>query len=50
MPALLHENIRFLINIGIKNGIHIDIHQVLEVLFIAARHRINRLIGIRHGI
>ena len=40
MPALLLEDFLMLINIRIKNRIHINMHQILKVLIIAACYRI----------
>ena len=50
VPALLAENFLFLINVGIKNGVHIHVYQILKILVIAARHRVNRLIRIGHCV
>ena len=50
MPALLAENVLFLINIRIKNSVQVDVHQVLEILVVAARHGIDGLVRISHGI
>ena len=49
-PSLLAEDFFMLINIRMKHGIHIDIHQILKILIITACDRIHRLIRIRHGI
>ena len=50
MPALLAENLLMLVNVRIEYGIQIDLHQVLEILPIAAGHRVNRLVRVGHGI
>ena len=50
MPSLLLENFLFLVYVGIKNRIQIHMHQILEILIIAARNRINCLVAVRHGI
>ena len=50
VPAFLTENLFFFINIGMKNGIHIDIHQVCKIFVIAACNRIHGLIRIGHRI
>ena len=50
MPAFLAENILFSVNIGIKNRIQIDMHEVFKVLFIAAGHRIDGFIRIGHCV
>ena len=50
VPALLAEDLFFLINIRIKHRVHIDMDQVLKILVIAAGHRIHGLIRIRHGV
>ena len=50
VPSLLRKGMWILYTIRVKNGIAIDIHQVLEILVIGRGHRINRLIRISHGI
>ena len=50
MPAFLPENGFVFINIRVKYGIQIDMHQVMEILVIAACHRVYGLIRISHGI
>ena len=50
MPAFLQEDLRNIIDIGMKYRVHIDIHQVLEILIIGTCHRIDRLIRIGHRI
>ena len=50
MPAFLPENGFVFINIRVKYGIQIDMHQVLEILVITACHRVYGLIRIGHGI
>ena len=49
-PALLAEDLLVAVYIWVKYGVHIYMHQILKVLLIAARHRIDRLIRIGHGI
>ena len=49
-PSLLTECLVTLINIRIEYRIHIHMHQILEILVIAARHRVYRLVRIGHGI
>ena len=50
MPALLLQNLRFLVHRRIKHRIQINVHKVLEILSVAARHRIHRLIRECHRI
>ena len=50
MPALLHEHLRILAHGWIKDGVEIDIHEVLEILVIATGYRIHRLVRIRHRV
>ena len=50
VPALLHEDFRRLVHRRVKDRIQIDIHEVLEILVIAACHRINRLVRVGHRI
>ena len=50
IPSFLAENLLFLINIRVKNSVQIHMHQVLEILVIAACHRITGLVRIGHGI
>ena len=49
-PTFLAECLVILINIWIKYCIHINMHQVLEILVIAACHRIYGLVRISHRI
>ena len=49
-PSFLAECLVMLINIRIKYRIHIDMHQILKILVIAACHRIYCLIRISHRI
>ena len=50
MPALLAKDFFFTINIRIKDSIQINMHQILEILVIAAGYRIDCFIRISHGI
>ncbi len=50
VPALLLKDLLFIVNIWIKYGIHIYMHQILKILIIAACYRINGLIRVSHGI
>ncbi len=50
VPPLLPENFLLVINIRMKHCVQIHVHQILKILAVTARHRINRLIGISHGI
>ena len=50
VPALLTEYLLLVINPRIKYRIEIHVHQIGEVLVIAARHRIYGLVRIGHGI
>ena len=50
MPALLTENILFFVNIWIKNRIQVDMHEVFEILLIAACDRIDCLVRIGHSV
>ncbi len=50
IPSFLAENLLFLINIRVKNSVQIHMHQVLEILVIAACHRITGLVRVGHGI
>ncbi len=50
VPALLQKDLFFLIDSRVQHRVHVDIHQVLEVFVIAARHGVHGLIRIRHGI
>ena len=49
-PSLLAECLVALIDVRIKHRVHIHMHQVLEVLVIAARHRVHGLIRVGHCI
>ena len=50
VPALLHEHLRILAHRGIEYRVEVDIHEILEILVVAARDRIHRLVRIRHRI
>ena len=50
MPALLPEDFRTLIDQRTEDAVEIDGHQVEQVLFAAAGHRIERLVAEGHGI
>ena len=50
VPALLHEHLRVLAHRGIEYRVEIDIHEILEILIVAARDRIHRLVRVRHRI
>ncbi len=50
MPALLTENFLLVINVRVKDCIHIDIHQVFKILVVAACHRVHGVIRIGHRI
>ena len=49
-PAFLAENLLLLVEKGVKDRIQIDIHQVLKVLRVAARNRIDRAVRVGHRI
>ena len=50
VPALLAENIPLPVDVGVKDGVQIDMREVFEVLVVAAGYRIDRLVRIGHGI
>ena len=50
MPALLAEDILLFIDVRIEHCVKIDVHQVLEIRVIAARHRIYSLIRVSHRV
>ena len=50
VPALLPEDTRILDAVRMEHGIEIDIHQVIEILLVAGRHRIHGLIRIGHRV
>ena len=50
MPALLHKDLRVVVDVWMKNSIHINIHQVFKILIVAACHRINRFLRVSHGV
>ena len=50
MPSLLAEDILLPVDVGIKDRVQVDMHQVLEVRFIAAGHGIHSLVGIGHRV
>ena len=50
VPSLLLEDGALLVDRGVENGIHIDVHEVQKVLLVGARHRVHRFIRERHGV
>ena len=50
MPALLHHDLFLLIHIRIKNGIHINMHQIMKILLVQTCKRIYCLVRISHCI
>ena len=50
MPAFLAEDIPLFIDVRIEHRVQIDVHQVLEIRVVAARHRVNSLVRISHSI
>ena len=50
MPALLAENVLFLVDIGIEHRVQIHVHQVPEVGVVAAGHGIHGLVRIGHRV
>ena len=49
-PSLLTEDLFFMINVRIKDRVQVDMHQILKILIVAARHRITGLVRICHGV
>ena len=49
-PAFLPENQLISVDIRMKYRIQIDIHQIAEILVIAACHRIHGLVRVCHGV
>ena len=49
-PSLLAEDLFFFVNIRIKNSIQVHMHQILEILIVAACNRIAGFIRIGHCI
>ena len=50
VPALLHEDLRVLAHVRVEDGVEVDVHEVLEVLVVAAGHWVHRLVRIRHRV
>ena len=50
VPALLAEELLMVIDIGMQYRIHIDVHEVFEILLIRGRHGKDRLVEIGHGV
>ena len=50
MPALLPENILIGIDVRMKYGVQIHVHQIGKILLIGGSHRIHRLVRVRHCI
>ena len=50
VPALLLKDGWLGVDGRIEHGVHIDVHEVEQVLFVGARHRVYRLVRVRHGV
>ena len=50
MPAFLLQGEGVLSDKGIEHGVQIHVHQILEVLVVAAGHRVDSLIRIGNGV
>ena len=50
MPALLQEDLLAVVDRRMKNGVEVDVHEVVEILVVLAGHRIDGLIGEGHGV
>ena len=49
-PSFLAKDLFFLVNIRVKNCVQVNMHQVLEILIVAACHRVAGFVRISHGI
>ena len=49
-PAFLPEDLVMFIDVWIEHSVHVHMHQVLEILVIAARHRVHSLVRIGHRV
>ena len=50
MPALLHEYLAVLVDIRMKDSIHVHAHEIGKIVIVAGGYRVDRLIRIGHGI
>ena len=50
VPSLLEEDLFLLVDVGVEHRVHIHVHQVLEILLVAAGHGIHGLVRIGHGV
>ena len=50
VPALLPEDLLLPVQVRVEHRVQIDVHQVPEVRLIAARHRIDGLVRVGHGV
>ena len=50
VPALLLEDLAVAVDVRMKDRVQVDVHQVLEVLQVAARDRVHRLVRVRHRV
>ena len=50
VPSLLQKDLGLPVNPRVKHAVHIHVHQVPEILVIAAGYRINGLVRVGHGV
>ena len=50
MPAFLLEDRALVEDGGVQHGVEVDVHEVQKVLLIGARHGVDRLVGVGHGV
>ena len=50
MPAFLLEDCALVEDGGVQHSVEIDVHEVQKILLVGARHRVDRLVGVGHGV
>ena len=50
MPTFLLEDRALVEDGGVQHGVEIDVHEVQKVLLVGARHGVDRLVGVGHGV
>ena len=50
VPAFLHEDLTVLVDVRIEDRVHVDVHEVVEVLVVAGRDGIEGLVRVGHRV
>ena len=50
VPTLLLEDGTLSVDRGVEHGVHVDVHEVQQILLIGRCHGVDRLVRVRHGV